>query len=281
MKIIKIQGGLGNQMFQYAFYKSLKNNCIDCYVDIKNYDTYKLHYGFELNRIFKNIDLSFARKYHKKEVLGKLFSIIPSKFIVKFNKNYILQKNFAFDKAYFEIDNCYLDGYWQSEKYFKKITKDIYDAFTFEPLDSINFEFLKNIQDYNLVSIHVRRGDYVNHPLHGGICDLEYYNKAISFIRSKVANVHFLVFSNDILWCKDNLKLDRVTYIDHNRWMDSYKDMHLMSLCKHNIIANSSFSWWGAWLNQNDDKIVIAPSKWFNDDKINQKDICPNSWVRI
>ncbi len=124
-------------------------------------------------------------------------------------------------------------------------------------------------------------GDYVNHPIHGGICTMDYYQQAIDIMKSKIVNPKFFIFSNDIEWCHSHLKLADAVYITGNKGENSYRDMQLMSMCKHNIIANSSFSWWGAWLNNNPDKIVIAPAKWFNDPKINTRDLIPDDWIKI
>jgi hypothetical protein len=135
------------------------------------------------------------------------------------------------------------------------------------------------------VSIHVRRGDYVSdagtNRFHG-TCSVDYYHDAVDRISGFAPASHFFVFSDGIDWAKENLRLRQpVTYVDFNDGEKNYEDLRLMSLCKHHIIANSSFSWWGAWLNPNPDKIVIAPKKWFNDPSINTDDLIPNSWLRL
>ncbi|AIT08976.1 hypothetical protein LO80_02610 [Candidatus Francisella endociliophora] len=280
MKVVKIQGGLGNQMFQYAFYMSLKQKYKDCCIDIRDFETYTQHNGFELDRVFENIRQSISLCRCKRKFFRSLFSKFLNRFI-KYHKNYFSQDDFGFNKKYYNKDNCYLDGYWQSEKYFKSVEKQIREIFKFQTLDDKNAKILEEYKNRSLVSIHVRRGDYINHPLHGDICNLDYYNNAIDIIKSRVESPHFFVFSDDIEWCKQCLDIEDVTYICTNTGSDSYRDMQIMSICKHNIIANSSFSWWGAWLNQNSEKIIIAPNRWFNDDSINQSDICPESWIKI
>ena len=131
------------------------------------------------------------------------------------------------------------------------------------------------------ISIHVRRDDYLSSKYvsgFGGICTIEYYNKAVERIKEEVIDPVFYIFSDDINWCRENLKLEQGVFIDWNTGKESWQDMFLMSQCKHNIIANSSFSWWGAWLNSNSEKIVIAPRIWWNGLK---DDVVPDSWIRI
>ena len=135
------------------------------------------------------------------------------------------------------------------------------------------------------VSVHIRRGDYVTNrhtnAVHG-VCPLSYYKKAMKFIEDRVAQPEYFVFSDDLDWVKGNLQThSKVRFVDNNRESNSYNDMHLMSLCKHSIIANSSFSWWGAWLGGNKDKIVVAPSQWFRDRELDSSDHIPSSWYRM
>lgn len=162
-------------------------------------------------------------------------------------------------------EDYYLDGYWQDLRYFEEEHK-VKDYFKFRELDSRNKKICGQIKNHNSISIHIRRGDYVKNSLYEGICTLDYYKKAIDYIKKRVEEPHFYVFSNDIRWSRENigLKENEVDYIDWNVDVDSYKDMQLMSYCKHNIIANSSFSWWGAFLNRNSKKIVISPKIWNN-----------------
>ena len=177
----------------------------------------------------------------------------------------------------------YYIGYWQSEKFFKDISDEIRKDFSFPKFTSEkNLEILKLIKSYNSVSIHIRRGDYLQNRGFNGLAPLEYYQKAIEYIKNKIENPHFFIFSNDIEWCRKNLSIENSYYIDWNRGEESYRDMQLMSLCKHNIIPNSTFSWWGAWLNKNPNKIVIAPEKWFNDCvNIDYSNIVPETWIKI
>lgn len=279
MNVIWSLGGLGNQMFQYAFYRTLQLNSNDAYLDISLLKKYPLHNGYELESIF-NIKPKIASNTQLYKTKNSLIFKVLRK--LKLYNAIIIQDGIGFKQEYLmPKNNTYLIGYWQSEKYFIQHAKQIHKDFAFPSLDPENESIAQMILSTNSVSIHVRMGDYVNHPLHGNICTLEYYQQAISIIKQKINNPMFFIFSNDIEWCKQNLNIDNGIYITGNNGVDSYKDMQLMSLCKHNIIANSSFSWWGAWLNNNSSKIVIAPSKWFNDTNIYIQDLIPESWTKI
>ena len=281
MVIVKLTGGIGNQMFEYTFGEQLRYLGYDVKYDISELQEYKVHAGYELENVF-NLRLNYARDYELKKYKLTLWNRLLRK--LNAHNSWIVQQDFSYNMKYLQLnrkETLYLDGYWQSEKYFKNIVDKVRQKFIFPELDIKNKEYLNTIQNANSVSIHVRRGDYVNHPLHGGICDLAYYQRAIEYIKQKVNNPLFVIFSNDIEWCKSNLQLENSLYIADNSGDNSYKDMQLMSYCQHNIIANSSFSWWGAWLNNHEQKLVIAPSKWFNDPNYNTKDVIPASWYQI
>ena len=169
------------------------------------------------------------------------------------------------------------------ESYFKDIEDLIRQEFIFKiPGDNKNRAIIEKINSCKSVSIHVRRGDYLNNhweKILGVIKGTTYYLNALDYINKQVKNPHYFIFSDDILWAKENLKLPNCTYLDQNKGRKSYIDMYLMTLCKHNIIANSTFSWWGAWLNKNEDKIVIIPARWINGDSC--EGIFPHEWVKI
>jgi hypothetical protein len=172
-----------------------------------------------------------------------------------------------------------------SEKYFIDAEKQIRKDFVFKlPMQNENIGLAKKISQVNAISLHVRRGDYASNPQNiatHGLCSIDYYQAAIKHMVEQVKNPYFFVFSDDSAWVTSNLKIDFLhQYVDHNHGKESYNDMHLMSLCKHNIIANSSFSWWGAWLNQNAEKIVFAPKQWFSK-STDTIDLIPSNWIRI
>ena len=182
----------------------------------------------------------------------------------------------------FKVDkDMYLFGYWNSYKYFEDIYNEVIEDFRFKnEFDDKNKKIQEKIEKCNSVSIHVRRGDYLDFDIYKNICDKEYYEKAIKYISARVERPAFFIFSNDIMWCKKNLEIKDATYIEGNNGGNSYKDMQLMSLCKHNIIANSTFSTWGGYLNRNKDKIVCAPSLFLNL-PADQEDVFPPGWIKI
>ena len=198
----------------------------------------------------------------------------------------LFEPHFHYWKEFFSApEKCYAVGYWQSERYFKSVETSIRQAFSFKiPLDGKNTEVADKISKGNAVSLHIRRGDYANdqatHAVHG-LLPMRYYQMAVTHAAQFLESPRFFVFSDDIGWARANLNLNySCEFIDHNRGADSYRDMQLMSLCDHHIIANSSFSWWGAWLNPDPGKIVIAPKEWFANAN-DVSDLFPSGWVEI
>ena len=294
MKIIKIQGGLGNQMFQYAFAKSCAmHSGDDIYLDISNYTKNinnkkgidSIHNGYELEHLF-NIDLPEA---DMKSVLK--LGTLPDSFLHRFKRKYLTKKTHYIEKGLQAVNlellksskNLYLEGYWQSEDYFSECTDVIRQAFDFKltPAQK-NLDLLK--EHKNLVSIHVRRGDYLNQTGFA-VCTEDYYSAAIKYMKEKFTDSIFLIFSDDILWCKDFFKSlidsDKCMFVDWNCGADSWQDMYLMSRCKGNIIANSTFSWWAAWLNNSSDKCVVAPKNWCTLPDFDVSRLVPDSWIRL
>ena len=286
MIIGQIIGGLGNQMFQYAFYKYLSvNKKTELKLDLSLFKNYSLHNGYELKNIF-NIDEQIATHDEVMRFKSKfpLLCKIENKI---FNKNFICgthhykENKFYIDTKIFDEKrkDFYVEGYFQTYKYIQELNQNL---FQFQIKLSETEE--KLLQD-NVVSIHIRGGDYITNKkdkaLFGNICTEKYYKNAIEYINNFVKDPIFLIFTNDKDYAVQLLNGENFQIIDWNNGKESFRDMYLMSLCKHNIIANSSFSWWGAWLNNNDSKIVIAPNKWFNDNSIYQNDITPSSWIKV
>lgn len=269
MIISQIVGGLGNQMFLYALGKSVAlKNKTNFKVDKSEFLKYKLH-KYSLN------NLSAETK------IASSVEIFLWKKFFKFQ-----EKKFNFDKKVFLKKNAYFVGYYQSPKYFEWIREDIIRDFS--PKKAIcgkNFDAAKKIEKENSVSLHVRRGDYVSNKItkaKHGVCSLNYYTQAVEIIKKKVKQPVFYIFSDDKNWVKKNIKTKSPqVFVDWNNADNSFEDMRLISLCKHNIIANSTFSWWGAWLNKNPNKIVIAPQKWFANKTIDTSDLIPHSWFRL
>ena len=286
MILIQLTGGLGNQMFQYAFAKALQAKGYDVKLDISTFETYTLHGGFGLEHY--SITISIASKDELLPYKTNFLTRIGKKLNLS-HKKLKGEKTLLFQQELLSPpDNTSLYGYFQSEKYFDTIRDTILDDFTLKaPFSPYSDSMKKTIQSLsNTASIHIRRGDYIidskAHKFHG-ICGLDYYGEAISLLDSKFEEMHYFIFSDDIEWVKNNLSPKNCTYIDNISPHIPHEDIYLMSLCHHNIIANSSFSWWGAWLNHNSTKIVIAPKKWFANDKmvLQSRNIVPKSWSRI
>jgi hypothetical protein len=283
MRIVRCLGGLGNQMFQYALYKSLNKRFGKVKMDLTGFNNYPLHNGFEVQNIFDlHIDIAptfISRVYYtpeRKWIFRKLRKIFNIK-----NMYYEETSPFNFNQELFSNEHTkYYWGYWQNPLYFADIEDEIRNDFKFKlPLDEKNQLLLIDIRKTNSVSLHIRRGDYIQDPLLGGLCNMEYYQKAIKHINESIKSPKYFIFSNDMEWCKTNFELPNCEFVSWNNGASSYIDMQLMSACKHNIIANSSFSWWGAWLNNNTLKIVIGPKKWTNNTQIDTSRLFPTNWI--
>lgn len=291
MKIVKFYGGLGNQMFQYAMLIALKcTHNEHVLMDTSLYGSYGLHNGFELPLIF-NITADKATKEEIKKLswyttnykFARLIHyVLPHKQTEYVERTY---GKFYHEALSFEDDKAF-DGYWQHWEYFDKYRETVLKEFSIRtPLDEINNSLYKTlIQSLQSVSIHIRRGDYLKSKLYKGICEVDYYRQAIISAKKIVGNdAHFYFFSNDFDWCTKHLAdlIDSCYFhkVDWNTGTNSYKDMILMSACRINIIANSSFSWWAAYLNQREDKNVIAPKLWINKKMPNP--IQMQEWIKI
>jgi hypothetical protein len=305
MIITKLKGGLGNQMFQYAtgFAVALQNK-VAHKIDISGYDDKRIINSdtprkFELGAFQITSPIALSEEVNEAKypfgIFSKAFRYFESKILKKYYLDFEpkLFKKIAckIEKSRHESDsneskkefNFYLDGFFQSEKNFLEITPQIRQEFTFkkEFFDERVKQLAQILQKENSVSIHVRRGDYVNNKKtnkYHGTCPVEYYQRAIKLILDKTENPTFYIFTDDKKWASENFP--NITNISKVKAED-YEEMYLMSLCKHNIIANSSFSWWGAWLNQNSDKIIVAPEKWVNKKPNPHKNIIPEIWIKI
>ncbi|MFN8282085.1 MAG: alpha-1,2-fucosyltransferase [Chitinophagales bacterium] len=292
---VLLSGGLGNQIFQYAFGKTLavKNNTslvlstsyIESKLPIKKLAS---QMKYELD-VF-NINAKIEHNFIKGKIVypfAKLEHLIKDKF--NGNKLNLLQETaHHFQPELLDYkDNTYVKGNFQSEKYFNSIEEILRKELTFKKaLTEKNLDWKNQIESTNSVSIHIRRGDYISIQKNQDkfiIQSLDYYKNAITHIANKVDQPTLFIFSDDIAWSKENLKTSfPVHFIDNNNTTEtSYIDMQLMSLCQHNIICNSTFSWWSAWLNANPGKIVIAPQNWFADKSINSQDLIPFKWIKL
>lgn len=287
MIIIKTKGGLGNQMFQYAFGRalSLARNT-DLRLDVEDSSTLK-GIKTDIQRPFLLDHFKIKATIATKEEIRntrKAFLLYFSKLWRKLiNYNY-----YAFDPSFLKKkDDTYFEGlWWQSEKYFNAIRETLLKDFELkEGFGTEAEKVAESIRQTEYpVSIHVRRGDYANDPLtlaYHGLATLEYYKEALIAITKKVAHPVFYVFSDDINWAKEHITFPYPALFVSERTISAPEELVLMSQCKHHIIANSSFSWWGAWLSKSPDKVVIAPKKWIADETVNTSDVCPEEWLRI
>ena len=276
MLIVHLRGGLGNQMFQYALYLAAVESGKNASLDLSHFNKDNQSTQYELGNTF-SIHAAPLPLWEKVLVKAswKFLHLLHQ---IPYKEN---DRSFGiFNKKVTALQFAYLKGYWQSEKYFEGISKTIRQHFTFPPFsDNKNKALFEQIVQRNSVSIHIRRGDYLKNNLNWSL-DIDYYNRAIQLIKEKVTAPIFFIFSDDTQWAEENIKDPNCHFINWNKGDDSFRDMQLMSNCKHNIIANSSFSWWGAWLNNNEDKIVIAPDKWLSTME-GTRDIIPDSWIQL
>lgn len=295
--VTSLMGGLGNQMFQYAAARAVALRCgaalkLDLSELTRGAAYSRRHYELgtlpiraatledgERDRLWRAAPSGAGWRRKLRRLLARDHRPIASPIY--------REVHFHFDEAVLSLrPPVHLYGYWQSERYFLDCADAIRREFAFpQPSDGPGKEMSEQIDSSNSVSLHVRRGDYVVDPktneVHG-VCSLDYYRRAVDHIRAHVPAPHIFVFSDDQQWARANLKLEvPTTIVDFNSPEQGHRDMHLMMRCRHHIIANSSFSWWGAWLSPSCEKIVIAPRRWFNDASRDTRDLIPMSWVRL
>lgn len=287
MIIVSINGGLGNQLFQYAFGKHLAHlHHTEVHFDLSVFDNPK-HRAFALHHFNTSLKQAKQNKlpFHIRKGYKnlRLIRALLNRFFYPYRV--ITQEQFDFNPSYLSINkNAYYWGYWQSEKYFSGVKDSIKQELSFkEDFSPLDESIRKKIEEQRCsVCLHIRRGDYVGHSLLP-VCDLSYYKKAVDLITGKFQNPYFFIFSDDIAWCKENFKINHAH--DFVNSGEDWRDLRLMTHCHHNIIANSSFGWWGAYLGQHRSKVVISPKHWFNEnensDNYNTKDLIPDNWIII
>lgn len=308
MIIVSITDGLGNQMFQYSYGRCLAFlNKKKLKLDITYYDNIlEGHTPRKFSLDCFNINCEIATN-HEINLFNGVTNNMLYNMLYKIKKN--CSNNSFINKALFKIaketlpyqtifqtetnssnitfkvnKNIYLKGFWQSEMFFSPIKDIIKFEFQFKSslINLFNSKNISDITNSNSIAIHIRRGDYISNPIFArryGICSLEYYLNAFEYMNKQINNPEFFIFSDDLDWAKNHLNIQniKIQFIEGNSELE---DLYLMSKCKHQIIANSSFSWWAAWLNSNTEKIVVAPEKWFNI-KENYIDVIPSTWIKI
>lgn len=287
MIIVNLKGGLGNQMFQYACGRALSLRTGDTELKLSTIGLDKANDVGDIYRPYSlshfNIKAEIAKPEELERVanpygiISKILRRIKSKYIYNFYIHFV-------PSVLNRRGEVYLDGYFQSEKYFKDCEETVRQDFTLKtPSAHVTLWKKEMEEEENSVSVHIRRGDYVGHSSLGGMITDNYYARAIKKITEMKKNPRFFVFSDDIEWVKGNMDFPESTVHVSSPDMENYEELTIMSLAKHNIIANSSFSWWGAWLNSNPDKIVICPAKWTlgPGGEKQTRDIIPQSWIKI
>ena len=296
MIVVGVSEGLGNKMFHYAFGRYLMAKGLDVYYDVESYipDPKLLHEHTSLTDAFPYIEIKKAPKgmfplaYIKSSHRSLNRALIWFKRGISLisTKKYIIERDFGYQKDIYKQckDDCICLGHWQSEKYFLEIRDEILRQFKFLPFDEVeNIKLAARMASENSVAIHVRKGKDYWFDSH--ICDANYYHKAIEYIRSKVWVPTLYVFTDNKDWVRTNFVGVKYTLVECNETTGnrSFRDMQLMTYAKHNIIANSSYSWWGAWLNRNPQKIVIAPETFFPSNKYyySKSDVVCTGWICI
>lgn len=288
MIIVKVSGGLGNQLFQYALGRNIAiSQNIEVAFDLIWYRIHKQrayaleHFNANV-RIASDKEAAPLRKYGPQK--GRL-AFIHNLFFLN-PQRYILEEPFGSKMDILPSpDNTYLSGWWQSEKFFTNIASVIRNELTLKETPGEYFQKIATrARTTPSVGIHVRRGDYTTPKVQKGmkLLPASYYQSAVDKLAFSIKNPSFFIFSDDIEWAKKNISFPgETTFVSAEDKIRDYEELVLMSACKHQIIPNSSFGWWAAWLNQNQDKQVIAPLQWFSDHSKRADDIIPQGWQKI
>lgn len=288
-----LQGGLGNQMFQYAIARALSEHYQSTFLldrswfDVPQSETTPRPYQLDLLQIqnVANSDLIFPKKPNK--LIKALQGFIPANPIV-----YYQQNAFEFDPSLFRLKrmaerDLFLFGYWQAYPYLEVIRPILQTEFkTKAPTPNHYQAYLQQIRSSESVMLHIRRGDYVNSPSAAkfhGVLPLSYYQQAIEVLLLQKPDSHFFIFSDDLPWAKEALPKNlKITFVENALQADAAaQELQLMTECKHQIIANSSLSWWGAWLKQDCNGLVFTPNRWICDNSLDLSNLLPTSWHRI
>ncbi|NHC45130.1 alpha-1,2-fucosyltransferase [Motilibacter aurantiacus] len=279
----RLVGGLGNQMFQYAAgFRLARHHGVPLRVDTSWFSSQEAQ-GSDTPRTYALGCFALTARPDRLAALrhsrwGRRAGL---------GRRVLRETSFAFDPSVLDApDEVLLDGYWQSERYFADVAGPLRRELTFaSPPTGRNAQLLAEIRSRPAVSVHVRRGDYVSSPAtndYHGTCSPAYYAAALEHVTAAVGDAHYYVFSDDPPWCKENLDLGvPTTYLDHNPPERGFEDLRLMAACRHHVLANSSFSWWGAWLEDEPSHVVVAPGTWFRDASIDTGDLLPRRWVRL
>ena len=287
MIIVRIIGGLGNQMFQYAAARALAlETGLEVKIDTTWYDEKRFAGDSPREFGLDAFDVKLPKATKEEVTALKGLSYQARKYAAKVRRR-LVGENFGFDPAFFATpDGTYLEGYWQSAAYFEKhaavIREDFQLSRGFGTIGEALADEIGSGED--AVSIHVRRGDYVSNSKVSrtyGVLGQEYYAAAAARVAKEVPGPRFFVFSDDIDWVRDNLRVGEAARFVSGSSLTPQEEVLLMSRCRNHVIANSSFGWWGAWLDASPEKLVIAPRKWFVSWRLRHRRTVPDNWIRL
>jgi len=290
MLIVKLFQGFGNQMFQYAFARSLAiryNKVVKC--DLSWYKEHSAHRAFMLDKLNVNYEVATDKEIYDiktcngRNIIAYKWTQLRNAIAPYYRKSVIIENsNTCFDAQLLKTNsNSYIEGYFASENYFIAIADLLKKEFEFKTQPSeINNCKIQEMQQRNAVCISIRRGDFLQHTIHN-VCGLDYFYRSIVYLSQRINSPYFYIFSDDNAWVKEHFTIDFPhEFVTHN-YPDFIEDFRLMQVCKHHIIPNSTFSWWAAWLAEQDGSIIIAPQKWLNTDTIDYSNVVPLRWIKI
>lgn len=286
MIIMNIFGGLGNQMFQYATGYALArhfNTELKC--DMTFFEDPSTFIQRDCGISSLSTSIVPATKKEISVYKGKISEQLDRVLHPWYKRHVVYEPHYHFAADIFKgKGDAYYTGYWQSPKYFEFVAQEIRNIFLLNSYTAKMYQLALEIGEKNSISLHIRRGDYVTNKAANetlGVLPLSYYEQAIEYIQKHVLEPHFYIFSDDIEWAKEHLRIHAQKIFVSGSGLSDVEEMQLMTKCKHNILANSSFSWWGAWLGPSENKIAVAPKQWFKDTQISTKDLIPETWIQI
>ena len=289
MIIVKIFQGLGNQLFQYSLSRSLQlRHGVQVKLDLTWFDEYSEHRPFGLDKFNTKFEIATQKEINQVKngiypnKLSQLLNNKLSRFKKYYHQPYFKEDLSKLDSNILKINSrTYVEGYFSSDYFFKDYRGILLKEITLinQP-NEVNQNWIRKIKSSNSVALTVRRGDFIGNPLHD-VCDINYFHTAINEVTKHVENPVFFIFSDDLKWTKENLKIDKEHFLMGHNYPNFYEDMRLISNCKHHIIPNSTFSWWGAWLADYPGKIVVAPKTWLNSASIDYSYFLPKDWIKI
>jgi len=290
MLIVKLFQGFGNQMFQYAYGRSIAsryNKTVK--FDLGWFKENSAHRAFMLNSLNVTYECATVEEIYDtktcngRNIIEYKWNLLRNAIAPYYRKSVIIENsNTCFDTHLLKTNsNSYIEGYFASENYFIPIADLLKKEFKFKTQPSeLNKCKMQEMQQRNAVCISLRRGDFLQHSIHN-VCGLDYFDRSIEYLNQRITDSYFYIFSDDNAWATENFKTDFPhEFVTHN-YPNFIEDFRLMQVCKHHIIPNSTFSWWAAWLAEQDGSIIIAPNKWLNSETIDYSKVVPLRWIKM